>query len=287
MNYTVKNKPAILEKAIQAAFREYAPANLQESDLAASMICFESGENLVTDFRGDQIFPSASVIKLFYLVAAFHWLNNGKLELSAEFSRALQDMIIDSSNDATSYIIDLLTGTTSGPELDPDVMKDWEYKRNAVNRFFSDLNYKGINVNQKTWGDGPYGRERIFVGANYENRNRLTTNLTARLFTDIIQEQVINPAACKNMLNLLKRDPGKSSTDPDNQDTKFIGRALPAGSLLWSKAGWTSTVRHDAAYVQLPNGKRFVLVIFTMNHSSEHGIIPFIAGEIISALSAT
>jgi hypothetical protein len=82
------------------------------------------------------------------------------------------------------------------------------------------------------------------------------------------------------MLALLKRDRSTQSDDEHNQHTKFSGRGLPTTSRLWSKAGWTSTTRHDAAYVELEGGPRFLSVIFTVNHADEHDIIPFIAGEI-------
>ena len=60
------------------------------------------------------------------------------------------------------------------------------------------------------------------------------------------------------MMQLLSRDPSTKSADPDNQ-AKFTGPALPPGAKLWSKAGWTSQTRHDAAYIELPNGAKFVL----------------------------
>ena len=65
---------------------------------------------------GEQIYP-ASVIKLFYLVAAHRWMEDGKLQDTEELRRAMRDMIVDSGNEPTHYIVDLLTGTTSGPEL--------------------------------------------------------------------------------------------------------------------------------------------------------------------------
>ncbi len=75
------------------------------------------------------------------------------------------------------------------------------------------------------------------------------------------------------MMELLKRNPFAKSSDPDDQAHGFSGGALPPGAKLWSKAGWTSEVRHDAAYIELPDGAKFVLVIFTTDHASERGII--------------
>ena len=53
---------------------------------------------------------------------------------------------------------------------------------------------------------------------------------------------------------------------------------------LWSKAGWTSQTRHDAAYLELPNGRKMVLVVFTTGHASERGIIPSVARGVMELL---
>ncbi len=53
---------------------------------------------------------------------------------------------------------------------------------------------------------------------------------------------------------------------------------------LWSKAGWTSTTRHDAAYIEMPDGAKFVLVTFTVDHANERQIIPTVARTVISGL---
>ena len=47
---------------------------------------------------------------------------------------------------------------------------------------------------------------------------------------------------------------------------------------------WTSETRHDAAYVELPTGERFVLVTFTVGHAKEKGIIPAVARAVIEGL---
>ncbi|MEO0687746.1 MAG: serine hydrolase, partial [Cyanobacteria bacterium J06649_11] len=136
------------------------------------------------NYRGvERIYP-ASVIKLFYLLAIHEWLEKGMTQPTEELERAIRDMIIDSSNDATSLVVDVLTGTTSGPELPPGPFETWKKQRNIVNRYLQSLGWEElqtINACQKTWGDGPYGRERAFYGQLLENRNMLTTNAVARL----------------------------------------------------------------------------------------------------------
>lgn len=73
--------------------------------------------------------------------------------------------------------------------------------------------------------------------------------------------------------------------DDENQIKEFIGEALPEGARLWSKAGWTSEVRHDAAYVELPDGRKLVLVIFTRGIASEKTLIPAVTRNVLRELA--
>ena len=117
------------------------------------------------------------------------------------------------------------------------------------------------------------------------HRNWLTTDATAQLLTSIATGHAVSPGRSAEMMDLLKRDPFSKSGGKDDQAHAFTGPALPPGSKLWSKAGWTSETRHDAAYVELPNGVKFVLVTFTVDHASEREIIPTVARTIIDGLS--
>lgn len=237
----------------------------------------------------ERIYP-ASVVKLFYLVAVHEWLEKGMLQTSVELERAISDMIVDSSNDATSLVVDILTGTTSGPELPAGPFETWKLQRNIVNRYFQSLGWadmETINVNQKTWGDGPYGRERVFVGELMENRNMVTTNATARLLHSIVGGVAVSASASQAMMALMKRtqlNPGELA-QPEDQVTGFLGGSLPRDAQLWSKAGWTSQVRHDAAYIELPSQRPYLLVVFTEGtYSQNQAILPFISQQIAESV---
>ena len=77
--------------------------------------------------------------------------------------------------------------------------------------------------------------------------------------------------ASKRMRDLLARslDPSERRADPENQVDGFLGEGLPGGARLWSKAGWMSQARHDAAYVEAPaenasaGASPFLVVIFS------------------------
>ncbi|HYW20218.1 MAG TPA: serine hydrolase [Nodularia sp. (in: cyanobacteria)] len=236
-------------------------------------------------YRGvERIYP-ASVVKLLYLVAVNEWLEKGMTSPSQELQRALRDMIVDSSNDATSLIVDILSGTTSGPQLPVGPFETWKYQRNIVNRYFQSLGWEEmetINVCQKTWGDGPYGRERAFYGEMLDNRNMVTTNAIAKLLHSIVGGVAVSSGRSQAMMSLLKRslNPDDLPTDvEEDQVTGFLGSKLPQDAQIWSKAGWTSQVRHDAAYIELPEQSPYILVVFTEGkaNAKHRDILPFIS----------
>ncbi|HJT29233.1 MAG TPA: serine hydrolase [Pyrinomonadaceae bacterium] len=277
----------LVTRAAKTTLDRFADKKLQENELSITLIDLRDPKRPVTaSFRGNERVYPASVVKLFYLVATHRWLEDKKIEQTPELTRAVRDMIVDSSNEATQYVLDVLTHTTGGYELPPKEMEEWQYQRNAVNRYFSSLGYTNINVNQKTFCEDAYGRERVSRGPNGENRNKLTTDATARLMMEIVTGKVANAVRTAAMMELLKREYTGTSSDTDDQGHGFTGIALQGreGFRLWSKAGWTSTTRHDVAYVETPDGGKFVLATFTSNHSNDREIIPTVARIVIEGL---
>ncbi len=246
------------------------------------------------NYRGNERIYPASLAKLFYLVAMHEWLEQGMASPSAELDRALRDTIVDSSNDATSLVVDTLTGTTSGPELNEGPFTTWKNQRNLVNRYYQSLGWvelDPININQKTWSEGPYGRERLFVGEMRENRNMLSTDAVARLLHSIVGGAAVSGDRSRQMMDLLHRDLQSAVIPPasgeENQVNGFLGAGLPSESQIWSKAGWTSQVRHDAAYIELPDRQPYLAIVFTEGaaNSQNRQILPFISSQLVAAMS--
>jgi predicted amidohydrolase YtcJ/beta-lactamase class A len=272
----------LVSDVVAAAVDRFGKGGLTSDKLALSIIDVTDRDHpSPAEHLGDRPIYPASVVKLFYLVAAHQMLEAGTLKETRELDRALHDMIIESSNDATHYVVDVITGTTGGPELNETDLAEWERRRNAVNRYFAGLGYEGINVNQKTWCEAPYGRERQGLGPNFENRNKLTTNAVARLILEIVSGQAVSRSRSRDMMNLMRRDPRAASSDPDDQASAFLGKSLPPHSEYYSKAGWTSTTRHDSAFIRLPNGAEYILVVFTVDNSLQPDIIPFVSRMVV------
>ena len=241
-------------------------------------------------WRGDQLRYPASVVKLIYLIAAEAWLQQDLVADEPELRRALEAMIQHSSNNATAYVVDRLSGTTGGPELEPGAMATWGLQRQLVNQWLASFAWpelEGWNACQKTWDDGPYGRERVFYGQDNGNRNRLSTSGVARLLQAVIASAVVSPPACARMRQLLQRslDPQQRAADPENQVDGFLGAGLPAGSRCWSKAGWMSQARHDAAYIESEDLPPTLLVVFSEGASSAQDgqLLPEIARHLLAA----
>ncbi|NBQ57926.1 MAG: serine hydrolase [Opitutaceae bacterium] len=275
----------LVDRAVQSTLERFQAQGLKSDQLAITLVDLSAAERpQQASYRGEVSIYPASVIKLFYLAAAHRWLEDGKLTDTSELRRAMRDMIVDSSNDATHYVIDLLSGTTSGPELPEAELKTWFEKRAVVTRYFAGLGYRGVNASKKPWGDGPYGRESQAIRAYEPKRNMLTTEATARLWVDIATGLSVTPTRSSEMRALLERDPAAKTEDLDDQ-AKFTGTELPAGAKLWSKAGWTSQTRHESAYVELPGGRKYVLVVFTMDHAGERAILRNIAAVVAAGMS--
>ena len=246
-----------------------------------------SGSGHGASWLDQKLMYPASVVKLIYAVAAEHWLERDLLPDNEELRRSLFDMLADSSNDATGLIVDLLTGTTSGPDLRSPAWEQWQYQRLVVNRWLRDFGWpelERVNCCQKTWGEGPYGREKAFYGATNSNRNALCTAAVARMLEAVMTDDVLSPPGCQRLRTRLLRslDQEVRAADPENQVDGFLGDGLPAGSTLWSKAGWMSQARHDAAWWCLENESPQLLVVFTAGaeRAKDDNLLPAIAKDL-------
>lgn len=279
---------SVVERAVAETRAEFAQPALKTEQLAVTVVDLRGAQPVAASVRGDERYYPASVIKLFFLAYAHRRMEDGQLADTPELRRGLRDMIVDSYNEATSYVVDAITGTTSGPELPAEELEKWNHARGAVTRYFQKLGYKNVHAQRKPWGEGPYGREKQDMAVHLPARNFLSTNDTARLLTEITQGRGVSAARSAQMLELLARDPFTPKSDPDDQAVGFSGSALSPGMKLWSKAGWVSWARHDAALVELPGGGRIIIVVFTdgREHANNRAIIPAVVRRVLAGLGA-
>lgn len=284
--------PTLAQNRIAITWIVYSDPVIVNTGGALSPVEFWQHPPYGAAYRGVECVDPASLVSLFYGVAIQEWLERNMVQSSAELERAIRDMVVNSSPDATSLVVDILSGTTSGPELPPGPFETWKQQRNIVNRYYQSLQWpelSTINVNQKIWCDGPYGRERIFLGDLMEQRNLLTTNATARLLHSIVGGVAVSSARSQTMMALLQQrpDPNAPATDSAYPVKGFLGESLPPTAQIWSKAGWTDRVRHEAAYIEIPARSPYLLVVFSegKSQSQNEAILPFISQRIVEKLA--
>jgi beta-lactamase class A len=221
----------------------------------------------IGSWHGDeQVYP-ASVIKTIFMAHTFQQIREGQLGHDWRLRRLLRRMIRVSENIATQHIVDLLSGVKEIERIEDEAAHaDWVHARNVTNRFVRELGFTHMNANQKTWDELPDENsvELQFLGGphrmGYENGNRLTTTEIAVLMWLIDQDLVVSPGACEMMRDLLRR---RGFPWRRGDEHRPIGRAMPRHTREWSKGGSTSRFRHDTATVALPDGRRYVLIVFT------------------------
>jgi len=265
--------------------------HFSREDISITWINYKSENKSVfkgfgTGINNKKMVYPASIVKLVYGLAAYYWIKKGILFLSEELIDAVSKMLSFSSNNATSFLIDLLTGTTSGPCIEGESWENWKYQRSIINDWIHELKWEelnGINCCQKTWDDGPFGREKEFYGHDNKNRNAMNTDSAAR----VLEEIMIHIDYQKNDLNLrsfLKRNLNKVVLKKDslNQINGCLGEGLPENINLWSKAGLMSEVRHDSAWWINNQSLQTLLVVFCNGekYSNDSSLLPFIAKEV-------
>jgi beta-lactamase class A len=226
--------------------------------------------------QGCQPIYPCSMVKSFHLIHALALLEDGRIEPHGEMDRAMRDMIRWSSNTATNYVIDLITGTTGDTLLEGAEYLDWVSKRERLNRFFWRMGWpewEGSHIAQKLMDDTRYGREAQFAGADGANLNRLTPLACARLFWELFHGDLPLSAPAKARAQaILHRDAqSPDAANPAYQLTDFLCGSLPtdveicskAGHNLWTGNAKTSWFKHDMARITAPDRKPLIVVLTT------------------------
>ncbi len=265
---------------VAALTSRYAEQGLVADKLG--LVLVTPGENGPEGFahRGAIAGYPCSLVKSFHLIHALAALEAGRVEPHGEMDRAMRDMIRWSSNTATNYVIDLITGTTGDTLLQGAEYLDWVSKRERLNRFFWALGWpewEGCNISQKLMDDVRYGREAQFAGVDGHNLNRLTPLASARLLWELFHGDLplSAPAKARAQVILHRDAQGADAADPNYQLSEYAGGQLPEDVEIWSKAGhneWTGDARaswfkHDMLRLVAPRRKPLILVMTTQGQA--------------------
>jgi len=255
--------------AISEAIAKEGKAQVSKEEFWASVLEYDAqtGQAKMVHYQGDeQVYP-ASVIKLAYMLAAYHQENIGELIITQEIYDDIEQMIQVSSNVTTANMVEVLSKADDGESFENEAdMQAWVAKRMKVTNYLKTIGLGGLFAFNKTYGTGVplYGREVDALGErkgdNYEFSNMMTTNDTAKLLYLIATRQVVSPQACNEMMELMRR------TD---EHTYISDVNAPGVANVYSKGGSTGLTRHDAAIFEYPDGDLKIIVAFTKTRNVE------------------
>ncbi|MDJ0847153.1 MAG: serine hydrolase [Myxococcota bacterium] len=262
-------------------------AALRRQNVRVSIIDLPNvGAPELAHWNGDSPVYPASVVKFVYLMAAYAWRDEGKLEIDPAFDRQLDAMIYVSSNRATQRVVRRLTGTEAGERLDAEGYADFRERRHRVKRWLQGLGIEGLHAVHPTYDGGGdlHGRDLQFLKDKtvpgclpnqkgpYFNRQAMTANDTARLLALLAEDLALSPESSAEVRERMRRDPRKQ---------RYLFHRVAGGADLrpdlevFSKTGTWGPIFADAGIVRHWSGHQLVVAVFIEGKPAYRG--PFIA----------
>lgn len=281
------DSPRSAATALQRRLEEIV-ADLEHSDprlrssAARIAVVDLTGAPRLAHVRGDEPVYPASVVKFVYLMAAYAWREQGRLEIDAELDADLDAMIRHSSNRATQKVFRRLTGTLPGAELQGAEYAEFRRRRLAIDDWVASLGIEGLHAVNPTYDGGGdlYGRDRQFLrdgsvaggppasGSDYVNRNAMTASSTARLLALLATDRALAPGDAHAVRERMKRDVREQ---PHLAARIAGGAATIAGGSVYSKSGTWGPIYADAGIVRDADGRQFALAVFTESTPAYRG----------------
>lgn len=231
----------------------------EDQSLALSITNLDKSENYC--FAEEEVFYPASLIKLFAAVLGTSKLAESKLD---EFSQndikvAIRNSLEESDNDALSLTYDFVSDSSSGL-YDKKTFPKFSNNRKALTASFRELDFSDeLAIHNKCYSFAPYGKDlKLFL--NQGSNKTLITDID-KIMLLIIKDQ-------SELLESMVRD-------GTCLQSEFIYKGLDDTKLdfFYSKAAWTTSVRHDTAYFSYL-GQRYLLTILTKGLSEDKEFIP-------------
>jgi len=217
----------------------------------------------------DTIFHPASLLKLFTAVAARDLImqvrgskatstviiSKAQREHVARYQRellaALEASLRDSDNDALHYIVDFISETESGLELEGAALDAFIHGRYLIHSFFTAGFSEHLRIPNKCFEVDYYGRDKQLLSVQ---PNQCTVQDVAQVMKLVMATH----GSEIDLAQMIKRKPSRGDYQADN----FIAAALGLSDEFYSKAGWTSRSYHDACVFER-DGEQHLMVIMT------------------------
>ncbi len=293
-----------LQKIIDDVVKEVTNDKLKKESLSISVIDVNNGE--IAGYQSNRMEYPASIVKLFWAVALYEQIDQKLWKHPETFDALAKKMIVESDNEAASFIVDSISRASSLPQnLLGAEWQAWKSQRLNINDFYAQGGYKGLNVSQKTYPipylklSEPLGTDKQLrledTTTDKPKRNKITAEQAAKLMYETCSVPSLSVESAKKICGWLTRDikdatwkkaPGIPMND-FNPIRGFMGEGVAdnQGVTVRSKAGWTKESRQEVITIKDAGGN--TLVISTFANSSEYAananVFPVIAKKIYAS----
>jgi beta-lactamase class A len=293
-----------LQKIVDDVVKEVTNDKIKKEFLSISVIDVNNGE--IAGYQSDRMEYPASIVKLFWAVALYEQIDRKLWNNPGTFDALAKKMIIESDNEAASFIVDSISRASSLPNnLAGAEWQAWKSQRLNINNFYSQSGYEGLNVSQKTYPipylkmSEPLGTDKQLrredTTTDKPRRNKITAEQAAKLMYETCSVPSLSAESAKKICGWLTRDikdatwrkaPGIPVND-FNPIRGFMGEGVAnnQGVTVRSKAGWTKESRQEVVTIRDAEGNTLVIAIFA--NSSEYAInanvFPVIAKKIYTS----
>lgn len=236
-----------------------------DQSLAFFIRNLDSGDNYSVNEK-EEFYP-ASLIKLFAAFLAQEKLREVKLD---EFSQndikvAIRNSLEESDNDALSLVYDFISESFSGL-YDKKTFPKFSHSRKAITKYFQEKDYSDeLALHNKCYSFAPYGKDlKLFLN---EGSNKIILSDVEKVMLSIINQE-------SELLESMERT-------GSCEQSEFIYKGLNEEKLdfFYSKAAWTTSVRHDAAYFSY-KGQKYLMIILTKGLSEDKDLIPILSSKV-------
>ncbi len=212
-------------------------------------------------YRADEIFKSASCIKIAIMIELFRRIDAGEFSLEQTYVLKEEDKVPGSG---------VLQQLHAGIEL---TLRDVCYlmisisDNPATNILINHVGMEQVNATMRSLGleHSVLGRPMRGRPANADEKENLATPAEfALLLNHILEGTAASAESCMAMMELLRLQ----------SNDRRIGRFVPEGVMWGSKTGSYTTVVNDVGFVSTPDGP-LVVAVFTED------VADLVAGEVI------
>lgn len=232
-----------------------------ESQKARVGLCASLPDGTSITYRDDEIFKSASCIKIAIMIELFRRIDAGELSLDQTYVLSDADKVPGSG---------VLQELHAGIEL---TLRDVCYlmmsisDNPATNILIDHVEMEQVNTTMRSLGLEKSLLARPMLGrpANADDPENLATPAEfALLVNTILDGTAASAESCLAMMEMMQLQ----------SNDRRIGRFVPEGTVWGSKTGSYTTVVNDCGYVMTKDGP-LVVAIFTEN------VPDLVAGEVI------